>query len=107
MKNLVRNNYFCSILNPLAEFLPPAPLQRGKRKNPRFMCLEDDLEWKLFALKRATWFEGIPSLIINNHALTNKFTKSSFSKAPKYWVTSRSEERRVGKECRSRWTAYH
>src|SRR2546429_10030129 len=25
----------------------------------------------------------------------------------KLWVTNRSEERRVGKECRSRWSAYH
>ena len=25
---------------------------------------------------------------------------------PAYW-TSRSEERRVGKECRSRWSPYH
>ena len=23
------------------------------------------------------------------------------------WLTSRSEERRVGKECRSRWSPYH
>ena len=23
------------------------------------------------------------------------------------WVTQRSEERRVGKECRSRWSPYH
>ena len=28
--------------------------------------------------------------------------------APAYgWVTTRSEERRVGKECRSRWSPYH
>src|SRR3712207_9530969 len=25
----------------------------------------------------------------------------------KVWVDSRSEERRVGKECRSRWSPYH
>ena len=25
----------------------------------------------------------------------------------KYWGTVRSEERRVGKECRSRWSPYH
>src|SRR3712207_6128105 len=24
-----------------------------------------------------------------------------------YWLTGRSEERRVGKECRSRWSPYH
>ena len=26
---------------------------------------------------------------------------------PKLWDTKRSEERRVGKECRSRWSPYH
>ena len=25
----------------------------------------------------------------------------------KYWDARRSEERRVGKECRSRWSPYH
>ena len=24
-----------------------------------------------------------------------------------YWMAERSEERRVGKECRSRWSPYH
>src|SRR2546430_2858334 len=24
-----------------------------------------------------------------------------------HWISSRSEERRVGKECRSRWSPYH
>ena len=30
-------------------------------------------------------------------------------RVPKFWVSSmaRSEERRVGKECRSRWSPYH
>ena len=27
--------------------------------------------------------------------------------AGKFYVTTRSEERRVGKECRSRWSPYH
>ena len=26
---------------------------------------------------------------------------------PTRWLTTRSEERRVGKECRSRWSPYH
>ena len=32
-------------------------------------------------------------------------TKSSL--AYMYWKETRSEERRVGKECRSRWSPYH
>src|SRR3712207_7154424 len=36
------------------------------------------------------------------------FILSFSDKAPtKYSVPSRSEERRVGKECRSRWSPYH
>ena len=31
----------------------------------------------------------------------------SGSDTGKEWVSSRSEERRVGKECRSRWSPYH
>ena len=36
-------------------------------------------------------------------------TKPVFIKLPtdKSWTTTRSEERRVGKECRSRWSPYH
>ena len=33
--------------------------------------------------------------------------KPSASSQPKYNVMVRSEERRVGKECRSRWSPYH
>ena len=35
-----------------------------------------------------------------------KNLKTSF-KIGKKWVPARSEERRVGKECRSRWSTYH
>ena len=35
------------------------------------------------------------------------FGDSFLEKAPGVDVTVRSEERRVGKECRSRWSPYH
>ena len=34
-------------------------------------------------------------------------TTLSFSEASRQLFISRSEERRVGKECRSRWSPYH
>ena len=38
----------------------------------------------------------------------NFITKSGFQRyAAEHQVTTRSEERRVGKECRSRWSPYH
>src|SRR2546430_4163633 len=36
-----------------------------------------------------------------------KFVRSPFKRAVSSYVHVRSEERRVGKECRSRWSPYH
>ena len=36
-----------------------------------------------------------------------KFGKFTFAQGLRYNKTTRSEERRVGKECRSRWSPYH
>src|SRR5256885_9880017 len=38
---------------------------------------------------------------------TNTTSHIKSGKVKAYAVTSRSEERRVGKECRSRWSPYH
>ena len=32
---------------------------------------------------------------------------SAWDNEKKMWISKRSEERRVGKECRSRWSPYH
>ena len=34
-------------------------------------------------------------------------TEENLQKKKEIWETTRSEERRVGKECRSRWSPYH
>src|SRR3712207_9266563 len=39
-----------------------------------------------------------PNLLVGDHLLVNKFV---------FAPVARSEERRVGKECRSRWSPYH
>ena len=41
-----------------------------------------------------------------NYAKANALLATLFSEVPKL-RTTRSEERRVGKECRSRWSPYH
>ena len=39
--------------------------------------------------------------------LTKKMVDTFLEKGFTYFDTARSEERRVGKECRSRWSPYH
>ena len=36
-----------------------------------------------------------------------KIGQKALAEIEKSWPTTRSEERRVGKECRSRWSPYH
>ena len=48
----------------------------------------------------AQHFNCVPSQI--NYVISTRFKPSQG-----YYVESRSEERRVGKECRSRWSPYH
>src|SRR5256884_2762679 len=53
-----------------------------------------------------TWYYGIPSS--SSHALIGGIVGAGVAKAG-IWalIPARSEERRVGKECRSRWSPYH
>src|SRR2546430_17196258 len=39
--------------------------------------------------------------------LADRFPRDRSSKVDELFETTRSEERRVGKECRSRWSPYH
>ena len=41
------------------------------------------------------------------YTTTPKKPNSALRKVAKVRLTNRSEERRVGKECRSRWSPYH
>src|SRR3712207_9036669 len=41
-----------------------------------------------------------------NFFIHDPFTREAYSRDPRN-VAKRSEERRVGKECRSRWSPYH
>ena len=50
-------------------------------------------------------FEGYERRIDQINAVLNSYGISSIEEAEK--ITKRSEERRVGKECRSRWSPYH
>ena len=45
----------------------------------------------------------IPAIVIVGNSITNP----GIDPQNEVWYTPRSEERRVGKECRSRWSPYH
>ena len=44
---------------------------------------------------------------IKGAMMTRKRRNKTLKLAKGYWGSKRSEERRVGKECRSRWSPYH
>ena len=48
-------------------------------------------------------FFDLDGTLLNGHSLVDESTK----KAIQALKAERSEERRVGKECRSRWSPYH
>ena len=47
---------------------------------------------------------------VHHNGKSSRLSKNAcnfFGKYDKKWFVPRSEERRVGKECRSRWSPYH
>ena len=53
------------------------------------------------------WAMAYISMPPQNSSLCRKRLLFFFRFAEPFIVTTRSEERRVGKECRSRWSPYH
>ena len=64
---------------------------------------------------RTVWGESLPSPAITNHRTrpyrvydgAGEMTSVAFDFKGNLLAQQRSEERRVGKECRSRWSPYH
>ena len=55
-------------------------------------------------------FCTLPTLLLVTSSLSDNDSvfRNGYSFWPKEWsLEARSEERRVGKECRSRWSPYH
>src|SRR3712207_9244237 len=63
-----------------------------------FAVLNPDYMWPSAGVGEAEAFGGG-----EGYSLVSFFGKANYNYADKY----RSEERRVGKECRSRWSPYH
>ena len=71
--------------------------------------LECEVKWALesITMSKASGGDGIPAELIK--ILKDAAAKVLHSVCHQTWKTQqwRSEERRVGKECRSRWSPYH
>ena len=56
---------------------------------------------------------GCPKNLVDSERIMTKLRSDGYDMSPDYagadvvLVNTRSEERRVGKECRSRWSPYH
>ena len=60
--------------------------------------------WKTYGLMGG-WLAA--TLIIGIMWYMNHYNGAILNPPGKIWLDQRSEERRVGKECRSRWSPYH
>src|SRR5258708_20551192 len=56
----------------------------------------------------ASWREDLSRLVVSTDAIKISAARKAHREWwADFWNRSRSEERRVGKECRSRWSPYH
>src|SRR2546430_16328793 len=87
-----------AIIAILAALLLPA-LARAKEKAQRTQCVNNLKQWGLGCMMYADDYGSkLPTTKAGTH-------KENYIRGGYY--TRRSEERRVGKECRSRWSPYH
>ena len=50
---------------------------------------------------------AVPTAILSAHTQFPTYYFDDYTDRMKEYIQTRSEERRVGKECRSRWSPYH
>ena len=95
--NLLQSTYLSQSLS-FASFVQEQFRERAKRndrgvKQAGFLVL---------------WRTTMPSVLIETGYISNALEeKYLMSEEGQSVIASRSEERRVGKECRSRWSPYH
>ena len=71
-----------------------------------FFLLKFPLSSETFVLNQITAFIDM-GFEVEIVALQKGDTQNTHAAWTKYNLAARSEERRVGKECRSRWSPYH
>ena len=65
-----------------------------------------DVKWDLRENK-PIFKNGAPVIVEGQEAVLGWVLRALCTERDRYEIYSRSEERRVGKECRSRWSPYH
>ena len=76
-------------------------------KNTHVASLIDSRKKVLFkAFSFSNSIDGAECLICKLEPFKNQL-EIGMEATGHYWLAERSEERRVGKECRSRWSPYH
>ena len=60
---------------------------------------------QIVSIKQASRMLGLPPYYLRR--LCKEVPGVAFQSGIKWYINLRSEERRVGKECRSRWSPYH
>ena len=82
----------------------PEPPQPKRPRKPILGYTVGDIPFELFAVIRIEWYrKGLAYEVEEYQIEESDDATAQFH----YIVGQRSEERRVGKECRSRWSPYH
>src|SRR5256885_15475267 len=91
------------VVAPNGTALTEGQLERMWRLDPSpILCFDGDAAGRKAAIRAAT--RALPHLRPDR---TLRFVELPAGQDPDDVIRARSEERRVGKECRSRWSPYH
>ena len=80
----------------------------GREKYCCYFRPEDGFDFPVSAdVSHAFELNFDAAMLVNTSSHTQHIHLMGASNEPNAWDENRSEERRVGKECRSRWSPYH
>ena len=88
---------------------PPRILKKSINFNELQKQLGDKIPKPFSFINKNIHIKQIPCYITYTNKISHKIVSDNIHLSPMYsgQIESRSEERRVGKECRSRWSPYH
>ena len=106
-----RNINFRHLLGYLKQFYTKMGFEKIRFRPAYFPYTEPSVEIEIFHPERKVWLElggaGIFRPEITIPLLGENIPVLAWGQGFDRIITNRSEERRVGKECRSRWSPYH